>query len=588
MSLSSELISQFAKITKDEKKAKEETTVYGTIREIDGTKYVQLDGSELLTPISAVTNVSNDERVTVLIKNHAAVVTGNMSSPSVRTGDIEDMTDEIAEFEIILADKVDTKEFVAEQARVDSLVADNVLIKQQITARDAEIENLKAHDLTVDNKLIANDADISTLKTNKLDATIADAKYATIESLAATDADIHNLEGTYSDFVISTTDKFEAIDAAIENIEAGNINTDGLDARYANIDFTNISKAAIENFYSESGLIEDIVVGDGTITGKLVGVTISGDLIEGNTVVAEKLVIKGEDGLYYKLNTDGVTTEGEQTDYNSLNGQVIKAKSITATQISVSDLVAFDATIGGFFITNHSIYSGAKESIDNSTQGIYMDDEGQIAFGDANNFLKCYKAADGSYKIEFFADTIFLSGGDIRSEVDSAGERLDVAESTIRQLANSIASLITDVNGTSLMTQTSDGWTFSTGEIQTTVDSVSESLEEIVSKVGDTSNAVDILQRAVSDLGGISEYVRVGTHEGEPCVELGENDSDFKLLITNTRIMFMDGSDVPAYINNKSLYIKKAVIEEELHQGGYSWIKRSNGHLSLVWKGAND
>lgn len=31
-------------------------------------------------------------------------------------------------------------------------------------------------------------------------------------------------------------------------------------------------------------------------------VTIKGDLIEGNTIVADKLVMKGDDGLFYKLN----------------------------------------------------------------------------------------------------------------------------------------------------------------------------------------------------------------------------------------------------------------------------------------------
>ena len=63
------------------------------------------------------------------------------------------------------------------------------------------------------------------------------------------------------------------------------------------------------------------------------------------------MVVKGSDGLYYKLNTDGSTVESEQTEYNSLNGSVITAKSITATKISVDDLVAFGATIGGFNIT---------------------------------------------------------------------------------------------------------------------------------------------------------------------------------------------------------------------------------------------
>ena len=91
----------------------------------------------------------------------------------------------------------------------------------------------------------------------------------------------------------------------------------------------------------------------------------------------------------------------------------------------------------------------------------------------------------------------------------------------------------------------------------------------------------------MDDLGILNDYVKIGTYEDEPCIELGESDSDFKLLITNTRIMFMEGSSVPAYINNQSLYIKKAVIEEELEQGEFIWKARSNGNLGLIWKGAS-
>ena len=144
--------------------------------------------------------------------------------------------------------------------------------------------------------------------------------------------------------------KLTAQEAAIKDLDVEKLSAKDADLKYANIDFSNIGKAAMEYFYAQSGLIKDVVVGDATITGQIVGVTISGDRIEGNTIVAEKLVIKGTDGLYYKLNTDGITTEAEQTDYNSLNGQIIKANSITASKIAVDDLIAFDATIGGFNI----------------------------------------------------------------------------------------------------------------------------------------------------------------------------------------------------------------------------------------------
>lgn len=422
MALSNDLMSQFAKITRDDDKKQKETTVYGTIVDQEGTRYVRLDGSDLLTPISSTADAKNGERVTVMIKNHSAIVNGNLSSPSARTGDVEDISDQISDFEIVIANKVDTIELDAERARIDELEAKNVTISGKLDANEAEIEDLKAHNVTVDGKLEAADAEIENLKTKKLDVDIADIKYAAIDDLEAVHADIYDLEADYGQFKNLTTDKFTAVEADIKDLDAQKLSAQEADIKYANIDFANIGKAAIENFFAKSGMIGDLVVGDGTITGTLVGVTIKGDLIEGGTVVADKLVIKGTDGLYYKLNTNGETVGSEQTEYNSLNGSVITAKSITAEKISVHDLVAFGATIGGYHITENSLYSGVKSSADNTTRGVFLGDDGQFAVGDSNNFLKFFKDTDGSYKLVISASSIVLgaSGEDIETVVGDA------------------------------------------------------------------------------------------------------------------------------------------------------------------------
>lgn len=430
MGLSSDLISQFVKATKDTKKEPSESTSFGTIVDYNGEKFVKLDGSDLLTPMKSTTVVENGDRVIVTIKDHSATVTGSTSSPSASNKDVTEIGDQISEFEIVIADKVSTKEFDAQIGRIDELVSENVNIKDTLTASKADIEVLKANDATIEGKLTANSADIENLKAKKLDADIADIKYATIGSLEAVDANIHNLESDFGSFKNLTTEDLTAINSTIAN----------LDGKYANIDFSNIGKAAITNLFTESGLIKDLVVGDQTITGELVGVTIRGDMIEANTVVADKLVVKGEDGLYYKLNTDGVTTEAEQTDYNSLNGQVIRAKSVTAEKISVSDLVAFGATIGGFNITNNSIYSGVKETVDNNTRGIYLDNEGQIAFGDAVNFLKYYKTEDGTYKLEISANSISMSAGG--SSGPSLQEEIDSIKNHMTQIEDEVTTLL--------------------------------------------------------------------------------------------------------------------------------------------------
>lgn len=410
VALSNDLASQFAKLLNDgnDKKPKE-TSMYGTFVESDKKKYVKLDGSELLTPVIQTAAAKDGERVTVTVKNRTAVVTGNLSSPAARSGDVEDLSAKVLSVEELMAKKVSTDELEATIGRIETLETDNATIRDTLTAQSAKIDDLEADNATINGTLTAQSAKIDNLETTKLSAEIAEITYATITNLDATNVAIRNLNVDYGKFKDATVESFRATEADIESLNTTKLSAEQADIRYANIDFSNIGKAAIEQFYATSGIIKDLVIGDQTVTGELVGVTIKGDLIEGNTIKADKLVVKGSDGLYYKLNVSAETVETEQTDQNSLNGSIITAKSITATKISVEDLVAFDATIGGFNITDNAIYSGVKSSVDNTTRGIYQDKDGQIAFGDGDKFLKYFKDKDGKYKLAISADNIKFS-----------------------------------------------------------------------------------------------------------------------------------------------------------------------------------
>lgn len=432
MALSTELISQFAKVVVKKEPRPESVTVTGTAKLYDGKIYVQIDGSNgQLTPIASSTvGMADGDRVTVQIKNHSATVTGNATDPSAGKSyaddiknQVDDVSDQISEFEIVIADKVDTDQLNAVNGRIDNLVSENVTITGKLDAVEADIGELTADNVTINEKLTAAEADIENLTTTKLDASIADIKYATIENLEATNADIHNLEADYGSFKQLTTDNFSAVNGSIANLDAEKLDVTEANIKYAQIDFANIGEAAIENLFSKSGIIGDLVMDDGHVTGTLVGVTIIGDLIEGGTVKADKLVVQGEDGLYYKLNVSGESVAAEQTEYNSLNGSVITAKSITAEKVNVSDLVAFNATIGGYHITEDSLYSGVKSSATNTTRGVFMNDDGEFAIGDASNFVKFFKDIDGQYKLAISASQISMGGstnlGDaVKSQTD--------------------------------------------------------------------------------------------------------------------------------------------------------------------------
>ena len=488
MSLSNELISQFVKATANERETSQEATVYGTTVEVDGKIWVKLDGSDVFTPISSTADAKPNERVTVMIKDHTATITGNMSSPSARTDDVKDVDGKVdATIRILESDYVKTDNLEANYVTTKKLETD-YLKADQIAATYVKTDNLEADYIKAD-QIAATYVKTDNLEANYTTTKNLEATYATIANLKVTNGQIENLE----------TNKLSAKDAEI---------------KYANIDFANIKQAGFENFYSRSGMVEYMTTDEQVVTGILVGVTIKGDIIDAGTIVADKLVFRGDDGLYYKLNTEAFTDaegnvlgegEYELTDENGINGRIIVAKSIAAEKVSVSDLVAFDATIGGMNLRDDALYSGVKDSVANTTPGFYMDKDGQVNFGDETNYLKFFQDEDGNYRLVIAADTILYS--------------------------------------------------------------------------------VDGSQHSLSEFGALGNYVRISTYEDEPCIELGQEGTDFKMVITNKRILFMEGADTPAYMTNQSLHITKAVIEEELKQGGFLWQARANGNLGLVWKG---
>ena len=82
MKLDKHIVDMFTELTKPANDVKMEKTCYGTISIVDGTRYVKLDGSDLLVPAASTVKTSHGDRVTVLMKNHSLTVTGNLTAPA--------------------------------------------------------------------------------------------------------------------------------------------------------------------------------------------------------------------------------------------------------------------------------------------------------------------------------------------------------------------------------------------------------------------------------------------------------------------------------------------------------------------------
>lgn len=451
MALSKNLISDFVKATTDDKKTAEETTLYGTIVEYNGSKNVRLDGSDMLTPYTATVAAKAGERVRVSVGKHSATVTGNVSSPAARTGDVEELGQKVDTFDAVVANKATIKDLEVERARVDDLVADNVVIKNQLTADSAEIKDLKADNVDIKGKLTARDAEIENLKANKIDAEVVSANYATIKNLEATQASVKELsanKANITDLTAATgridnleskdieTDKLiagkaditdlTAATGRIDNLESKNIETDRLVAGKADIDLANVNNAWINKGVLKDGSIGSAAIHEGAVTNaKIADATIeaakiksiNADSIVAGTIKTERLIITGPDGqdsIVKAINIANGVSEAE------VNGQKIQAASI-----DVVDLSAFQAKIAQFDMSQNAIYSG-KLAINDPTSGVYISTTG-LGLGDGA--LTSKKESP----IQMYADGVFkLKGKNSSLEFNPVTDMLDINVSNFR------------------------------------------------------------------------------------------------------------------------------------------------------------
>ena len=183
MGLSKDIISDFVKLTKNSGDSKKETTAYGTIVKNETSVYVKIDGSEYNTPVYCTADVKNGDRVTVLIKNHTAIVTGNITSPAARVGDI-----------------------IYNESTINALVASIEQNANDISLRATKKEVSTAKQEAIDTA--ASDA------TAKADKALSDAKTYTKSQL--NELALFNDNG----FIFSKNITFTATDILLNNDEA--------------------------------------------------------------------------------------------------------------------------------------------------------------------------------------------------------------------------------------------------------------------------------------------------------------------------------------------------------------------------------
>ena len=451
MAVPNELIAKFAKLSK-ESKIQRETTVFGTTVEYGGKLYVKMDGSDLLTPVATTSEISAGERVTVMVKDHTATVTGNISNPSASKGTTDAIEDEITtinatigNFELVIADKVNTNELQAEVAKINELMALKANIVD-LNATNATIKDLNVQVANIDKALITK-ADIVDLDAANAEINTLKANYADIETLVGGNLTMDNIQSLVLTSSKVTVDNAFIKDAMIDRVSADKINAGTINTNNVNIqseDGSMLLRGSLQQFKDAEGNVRIQI-----------GKDASGDFT---------FVLYGADGQGQLINQNGITA------------------SAIGDGLIVNSMVSDNANISGSKLDIDSVITevnGSTTTIKSSK--IYFDDKKQ---------------------------TLDVAFNTLNTTVDNTSSTVSSHTTSINTMQGQISTLISDTtiindDGTttsikdafSSMEQTVDGFSTKIGSLETTMD---DGFKSVDSKISSVEQTVDSLTSSMS------------------------------------------------------------------------------------------
>ena len=264
MKLSDNVISEFVKMTNDTPSANtNQSKIYGTAIIYNDEQYVQLDGSDLLTPADNTVHIKNGERVTVSIQNHVATIDGNISDISASNQHLASVDNDLVNFKITtegmfleVRDEFNTKmtEF---KVTVDGMF---------LEVRDETEQKISTLKTTVDGTFVEvrNEIDqkVSTLKTtvdgtfvevrNEIDQKVSTLKTTVDGTFVTVNQNIDDLNSKYSSLKVTTDNITTEVGKKVngsdlktivtQNADSWRLSINGkLSGTYYNFDGTNFS-----------------------------------------------------------------------------------------------------------------------------------------------------------------------------------------------------------------------------------------------------------------------------------------------------------------------------------------------------------
>ena len=446
MELSNNLVSKFAKLNNTNKDNSGEL-VYGTIVMQGSKLFVNIDGSDTITPVVTMSDVKPGERVTVMIKDHSATIMGNITNPSAGTEEMGKILDEydtiiakIGNFELIIADKVTTEQLDAELAKIDeALIGKATIIELEAvkaTIEDLNVSKLEA-DLAEIEEAIIQKADIVDLDAINANIAVLESNLARVDTLVGGHLTMDNIQS-----LVLTTSKVTVDNAFIKDAMIDRVSASKLTAGTINTNLITIGSE--DGSMAINGSLQQFKDADGNVRIQI-GKDATGDFT---------FVLYGKDGVGQLINQNGITA------------------SAIEDGLIINDMVAENAAIAGNKLDIHSVVEEINDSTTTiKSSKIIFDDLGQtldVAF----NTLES-KVLEGMVPDE------------VLEQITTNTTSIGVAQGQINTLISN--TTITNENGETVsmkddyssFKQTVNGMSSKIGSLETTVDGATSKISTI-------------------------------------------------------------------------------------------------------------
>lgn len=491
MDLPNSLVSQFAKLSKNQNESNEKT-VYGTTVAQGDKLYVNIDGSDSITPVVSMSDIKPGERVSVLIKDHTATIIGNITNPSAGTEEVGKVLDEydtiiakIGNFELLIADKVTTEQLEASLAIIDTALIGKASVAEldavKATIKNLDVSKLEAEIARID-KAIIDKADVTDLNAVYAEIDLIKGDVGEIETLIGGHLTMDNIQSLVLTSSKVTVDNAFIKDAMIDRVSASKLYAGTIDTDNVNIQSSDGSMTitgSIQQFKDSNGKVRIQIGKDssGDFTFILYGEDGNGQLINQNGITASAI----SDGLIVnKMVADNAAISGSKLDIDSVITSINNGTTtIKGTRIYLDDK---NQTLSAAFNTMTSTINDMDDNIDEITETL-------------NSQSTSIKTINGQINTLISNTTITKEDGStvsLKDEYSSLGQTVNSLNVDMGVLETNYSNDIKTVNSKlSTYEQTLTGFETSIRDVTTVTNNLSNSID-------DTNERIDNLDLETS------------------------------------------------------------------------------------------